>query len=190
MLRVSGGRLKGRVLRAPAGLATRPSAAKLRQALFNIIGPDIQGARVLDIFAGSGALGLEALSRGAARCLFVDQAPAAMKALKANIEALGLSGQARALIADAARPQAAIAAAAPFDLILADPPYGRGLAAAVMELVARQGLLAPQGLLAIEHAPGESPPPPPGWRLVSERSYGQSRLSFFSPASAPERQAT
>src|SRR5215210_8563424 len=122
-MRVIAGTYKGRRLQAPAGAATRPTADRVREALFSILGARVEGARVLDLFAGSGALGLEALSRGAAEATFVDSSAAAVRAVRANLEALG--GEAEVRREDALRfLHASPGKARHYDLVLLDPPYG------------------------------------------------------------------
>ncbi len=123
-MRVVAGLYRGRRLVAPAGDATRPTSDRVREALFSVLGPSIEGARVLDLFAGSGALGIEALSRGAAAAVFVDRAPAAIKAVRANLEALGIEADVRRLEARAAL-RAASAGSEAYDLVFLDPPYRR-----------------------------------------------------------------
>lgn len=121
-MRVIAGRWGGRRLQAPPGAATRPTSDRVREALFSVLGERVAGARVLDLFAGSGALGLEALSRGAARATFVDSAPAALKAVRANLAALGAEAEVRR--SDARRfLVGASAARSEYDLIFLDPPY-------------------------------------------------------------------
>jgi 16S rRNA (guanine966-N2)-methyltransferase len=181
VLKITGGRLRGRPIQAPPGLATRPSASRLRQALFNILGPSVAGARVADLFAGSGCLGCEALSRGAAGCLFVEREPAACRLLQANLAALGLAGAGRVVKGDALAAHPALIKGAPYDLILADPPYERGMVAGVLANVVEGRLLAPEGRLVIEHSPRERPQPLQGLALLQTRAYGQSELSFFAP---------
>jgi 16S rRNA (guanine966-N2)-methyltransferase len=187
LIKISGGELRGRNHKPPPGLATRPTSAKVREALFAILGARVIQARAADLFAGSGALGLEALSRGAAWCLFVDQAPAVLKLLGQNVAALGLVGRAKVLGADLAAANAGrrLAQEGPFDLLLADPPYGRGLVAVTTALAASAagaaggGLLAREGWLVIEHSPRERPEAPPGLTLGDCRAYGQTELSFL-----------
>jgi len=152
----------------------------MRQALFNILGPRVAGARVADLFAGSGALGLEALSRGAARCLFLEQDQRAAGLIRANLEALGLSQRGQVLPAPLAAAAGRLRAAGPFDLVLADPPYDRGLVAASLALVAGEGLLAPGGILAVEHSPAEAPAETKGLAVIDRRRYGQTQLSLLS----------
>ncbi len=178
MLRVTGGALRGRRLAAPPGRGTRPSADKVKEALFNILGQDLAGLKALDLFAGSGALGIEALSRGARWCLFVERSPAVAKLIRSNLAALGLEGLGRVLVGDALRAGPRLAGDGPFDLVLADPPYQKGLAQPALTLAA--GLLAPGGRLAIEHAPGEDLRAAAGLNALGTRSYGQTRLSFFT----------
>jgi 16S rRNA (guanine966-N2)-methyltransferase len=181
LLRIVAGQLKGRRLKTPAGDTTRPTSDRVREALFGVLGGRVVGARVADLFAGSGALGLEALSRGAARCLFVERRRNVLRVLRANIAALDMEVSSRVLMADAAAPSDRLLTEAPFDLVLADPPYGRGFVARLTRLGARPGFLAPGGLLVIEHAPAE-PPLPEALHLSDHRRYGQTELSFLIAA--------
>ncbi len=147
--RVIAGRFGGRRLQAPPGAATRPTADRVREALFSILGARVEGADVLDLFAGSGALGLEALSRGAGRATFVDTAPAALKALRANLAALG--ADAEVVRADALRwLRAASGGARQYDLVFLDPPYRRAeaLGAPLSDLL--PAVLAPGALVVAE----------------------------------------
>lgn len=182
MLKITGGQLRGRGFKAPPGLATRPTAAKMRQALFNILGPRVAGARVADLFAGSGALGLEALSRGAAGCVFVEMNRPTAKLIQANLTSLGLAERGRVVAAGLEAATGALRAGAPFDLVLADPPYGKGQVARLLALAAQGWLLAPEGQLIVEHSPAEDPEVPAGLQTQDRRHYGQSELSFFTPA--------
>jgi 16S rRNA (guanine966-N2)-methyltransferase len=145
-VRIVAGRWGGRRLSSPKGATTRPTADRVREALFSILGGRVEGARVLDLFAGSGALGLEALSRGAAEATFVDAAPAAIAAVRANLEALG--GEAEVRRADAVRfLRAASGQARHYDLVLLDPPYrlaarlGRELSEALPAVLAHDALV-------------------------------------------------
>lgn len=185
MIKITGGELRGRNLRTPPGLATRPTAAKVRQAIFNILAGRVAGARTADFFAGSGALGIEALSRGAADCLFVENRRDAILALRRNLTALGLTERARVATRDALAASGGWIGAGALDLILADPPYGQGLVAQLTRLCAQQGWLGPGGMLVIEHAPGERPPEDAGLRLFDRRAYGQTEVSFLTPGHAP-----
>src|ERR671933_2634274 len=129
-MRIVGGRLRGRALAAPKSQGIRPTADRLRESLFNILahayGDPVSGARVLDLFAGTGAMGLEALSRGAAFALFVDDSAAARGLIRENVEALGVGGQSRLFRRDATR-MGPIGPMEPFGLVFCDPPYGRDL---------------------------------------------------------------
>ncbi len=149
-LRVIAGRFGGRVLSAPKGQATRPTLGRVRESLFGILMPWLPEARVLDLYAGSGALGIEALSRGAATAVFVENSRHALRALEANVAALDLRGQAAVIERDALRwlGGGTPPAAAPFDIVLLDPPYGLGLAEKALEkLAAADGWLAPEALV-------------------------------------------
>jgi len=177
-MRIVAGRYGGRRLVAPPGQATRPTSDRVREALFSVLGDRVAGARVLDLFAGSGALGLEALSRGAAEATFVDAAPAAVRAVRANLDALGIAAELRR--ADArAFLRTASAAARHYDLVFLDPPYrsaaglGRDLAEAL------PAVLAPGALVVAEsdrRAPIDLDLP-----LHDERRYGDTLLRFHAP---------
>jgi 16S rRNA (guanine966-N2)-methyltransferase len=175
-MRIVGGTLGGRVLRAPAGSATRPTSEKVREAIFNIL-PDVAGAEVLDLFAGSGALGLEALSRGAAHATFIDHARPALAALRANVSALGLGDRATILAGDAVSLAARHAPAHPWRVVFVDPPYRSELASrAVLALRA----LSPDAVIVIEHDRPHAPPDDLGSLLrTDERRYGDTHISFF-----------
>lgn len=184
-MRIVSGRLRGRALTAPAGSATRPTSDRARQALFDVLAhapwaPELEGARVIDLFAGSGALGLEAMSRGAASCLFVETDEAARGAIRANLEALDLMGAARVHRRDATDlgPRPASAGAA-FDLAFLDPPYGRGLGERALAELAAHGWLAPGALCVWERAADESAPPPPGFTSLDDRTWGAARVDFL-----------
>jgi 16S rRNA (guanine(966)-N(2))-methyltransferase RsmD len=171
-VRVVAGRHGGRRLVAPRGSATRPTSDRVREALFATLG-DVDGARVLDLFAGSGALGLEALSRGAAEVTFVDSAPAAIRAVRANLEALGETAEVRR--ADVrAHLRAARNAGREYDLVLIDPPYRRASALARDLAAALPAVLAPGARVAAEsdrRAPVEL-----GLATVHERTYGDTLI--------------
>jgi 16S rRNA (guanine966-N2)-methyltransferase len=171
-VRIIAGSWRGRRLKAPPGRATRPTTDRTREAWMSIVAAEIPGARVLDLFAGSGALGLEALSRGAEHALFVEQAPAALASLKANIAALGAAERAEVVRADALRYAADLEPGA-FDLAFADPPYGKGLAEELARLFAQRAFA---GLLCIEHGTGDEMPELPGART---RRYGDTLLTFL-----------
>ena len=149
-MRIIAGEAKGRRLAAPPGLYTRPTADRVREALFSVLAMQVADARVLDAFAGSGALGLEALSRGAASALFIERDTAAQKALRRNIEYCRLPG-AEVLRGDAARLLRALPPRQ-FEIIFLDPPYNQGLLNTALSLVVSAGLLAQDGVVVAESA--------------------------------------
>jgi 16S rRNA (guanine966-N2)-methyltransferase len=170
-MRIIAGQWRGRPLVAPAGEATRPTSDRAREGLFSMLASRLgsfEGLRVADLFAGTGALGLEALSRGAAYCTFVETDRAARDAIKVNIERLGADAT-----SDIRAQQAEHVALAPCDLILMDPPYGAGLAQAA--LANATAALAPGGWLGVElHQ--EDLAPPPGLEAAAERRFGKARI--------------
>jgi 16S rRNA (guanine966-N2)-methyltransferase len=171
-MRIVAGSLRGRRFEAPPGNETRPSSDFIRETAFNLIGP-VEGARVCDLYAGSGGLGLEALSRGAASCLFVDSSSGACATIRANLERLGLAGS-------VFRRDAVAALAGerePFDLILCDPPYALDAAALLAPHLLR--LLAPAGLLVYQTAAAVQPTLE-GLEVVTSRRYGSARLTLLS----------
>ncbi len=178
-MRIISGSLGGRVLRAPGGAATRPTSEKVREAVFNIIG-SVQGDRVLDLFAGSGALGIEALSRGAAHATFVDAARPAVIAIRGNLRELGLSDRATVMSADAVAIAASHQPEAPWRLVFVDPPYRSDLATrAVLALPCDR--LSEDAVIVIEHDRHNAPPDALGSLLRTDhRRYGDTLLSFFA----------
>ncbi len=184
-MRIVAGRLRGRALVAPEGRATRPTGDRARQALFDVLAhadwaPPLEGARVLDLFAGSGALGFEALSRGAAFALFVETDAAARGAIRDNADALGLMGAARVHRRDATdlgpRPGSAGAA---FTLAFLDPPYGQGLGERALAGLAGGGWLAPDAVAVFERGRDEPDPDLPGWQRLDARAWGAARVLFL-----------
>jgi 16S rRNA (guanine966-N2)-methyltransferase len=173
-MRIVGGQLRGRTLIAPKSQSIRPTADRLRESLFNILahsyGNPVAGARVLDLFAGTGALGLEALSRGAAFTLFVDDRAEARALLRANVEALGLGGVSRIFRRNATR-LGPVHPLEPFSLIFADPPYGQGLAELALASARDGGWLVPGGLIVVEEATDASFLAPAGFTELERRSY-------------------
>lgn len=178
-MRIVAGSHRGRRLAAPPGRVARPTADRAREALFNILAHSphvtLAGARVVDCFAGSGALGLEALSRGAAHACFLESHPGSLAACQANVETLGESARAKVIKADATRPPPA---PAPCALALLDAPYHSGLSGPCLDGLARQGWLEEGALCVVEVAAKEAFAPPPGFTVVDERTYGAARLVF------------
>ena len=182
-MRIVAGAHRGRPLVAPKGQSTRPTADRTRQALFNVFehapwSCALAGARVIDLFAGSGALGLEALSRGAAYCLFVDDAPDARSAIAANLRALGLEPRAGILAADAAR-LAPLAGSEAFDLAFLDPPYASRLTELALRRLADGGWLADGAVVAVERGESEPPHPAAGFTRLDQRRWGKARVEFL-----------
>jgi 16S rRNA (guanine966-N2)-methyltransferase len=183
-MRIVGGSHRGRHLSTPPGEAVRPTGDRVREALFDILshgrfaaaGNPFAAAAVLDAFAGTGAFGLEALSRGAAEAVFIERNGAALAALRRNVETLGEAGRARIIPGDATRPPRSDRACA---VAFLDPPYGSGLAAPALAALAAAGWLAPRALAVIEIAARESLAPAPGFTRLDERVYGAARLVFL-----------
>jgi 16S rRNA (guanine966-N2)-methyltransferase len=175
-MRIISGQWRGRPLQAPKGDATRPTADRTREGLFSMLVSRIgsfEDLRVADLFAGSGALGLEALSRGAAHCIFVEQDKPALDALRVNIAKLGATGEVRAqsVLALGLAPQ-------PFDLILMDPPYGTGAGIVALEKLSRHNWISPATLISIETSKAESVAVK-GFVVEAERTYGIARITLL-----------
>jgi 16S rRNA (guanine966-N2)-methyltransferase len=181
-MRIVGGRLRGRLLAGPRSQAIRPTADRLREALFNILrhgyGDAVTGARVLDLFAGTGALGLEALSRGADFALFIDHAAAARAVIRENIAALGLGGVSRIFRRDATQLGSA-QTLAPFSLVFLDPPYGRGLAESALACARAGGWIAAGALVVAEEAAQAGFGAPAGMEELDRRAYDDTELIFM-----------
>jgi 16S rRNA (guanine966-N2)-methyltransferase len=178
-VRITGGRLSGRRLTVPAG-DVRPTADRVRESLFTRLG-DLSGARVLDLFAGSGALGFEALSRGAASVVFADHSPGALVAVRRNAEALGVADAVELQRGDAVAVLRRIAGTAPFDLVFLDPPYGSDQLGEALAELAASGLLAPEALVVAEADRRHPPPAVPGLAVVDERRYGDTSITWWVP---------
>ncbi|HEY0629105.1 MAG TPA: 16S rRNA (guanine(966)-N(2))-methyltransferase RsmD [Sphingomicrobium sp.] len=177
-MRIIAGEWRGRKLVAPPGWDTRPTADRTRETLFSMLASRLgsfEGLRVADLYAGSGALGLEALSRGAVHSTFVEIDRSAIKAIETNIAAFG----ARDRTSIRAISAASLPSGDPFDLIVADPPYQRGSGTAVAAAVAQAGWLAPGGWMAVETHRGEAVSPPRGWEVDAERDVGRARITLL-----------
>ena len=187
-MRIVGGRHRGRRLEAPEGLAVRPTGDRARESIFNILtqgklgwrrrakGNPLEGARVLDAFAGTGALGLEALSRGAAEAVFMEDHAAALAACRRNIRSLGEEARCRDLQCDVLRPPRADA---PCDLLVMDPPYNQGLGPPALGALHARGWLTPGALAVVELLAKEPFAPPEGFEFLYERQYGKARVVFL-----------
>ena len=189
-MRIVGGKFKGHAITPPAGQATRPTTERVRESLFNILahgiaGFDIAGARVLDLFAGTGAMGLEALSRGARFCQFVDDSAESRGLIRRNADALGAIGLCKIWRRDATElgpcaPQPA------FDLVFADPPYGKGLGEKALASLVAGRWLNPGAVVVLEEALKSPVGAVAGLELADERDYGDTKLRFYRPAGTQE----
>ncbi len=180
-MRIAGGEFRGRVLHAPRGLDVRPTQDRVREALFSMLQNEIGGARFLDLFAGSGSVGLEALSRGAAMATFVEQSPHSLASIAKNIAMLKVEPRCNVIRADVygwlRGP-----APGPFDIAYADPPYALGAEHGYADMLARLaagGFVRPGGLFVAEMRQGQTPDTSPAWELCRDRTYGQTRLAVY-----------
>ena len=182
-MRIVGGRLRGRLLQAPASRAIRPTSERLRESIFDILihrhAGVVEGARVVDLFAGSGALGIEALSRGAKFALFVDNGPEARALLRANVEAFALGGVTRIWRADATLLGKA-PAGPPFTLAFLDPPYDKGLAGPALAGLVEGGWLTSGALVVVEESAEAKIGAPTALQIVDERVYGETKVVFLA----------
>jgi 16S rRNA (guanine966-N2)-methyltransferase len=179
-MRIVSGRHRGRAIAAPPGRAIRPTSDRVRESVFNILShglgrdaPALEGARVLDVFAGTGAMGLEALSRGAGHATFMDTDIAPCRA---NVDALGEAGQSEIIRADALHPPRA---GAPAALVFIDPPYGEGLAGAALTALDEAGWIAPGTICVVEARATEEITPTPEFTVLDDRRYGAARIRFL-----------
>jgi 16S rRNA (guanine966-N2)-methyltransferase len=180
-VRIVGGRFRGRSLVGPKSDAIRPTSDRLRETLFNVLAhaydDPLEGARVLDLFAGTGAMGLEALSRGAAFALFVDEGAQARSLIRENVVALGVGGSTRLFRRDATRLGAA-APNLPFSVVFCDPPYGKDLVPKALRSCADGGWLTEGALVVVEEAQGAEIALPAGFAEVERRDYGETKVIF------------
>ncbi|MFZ9596355.1 MAG: 16S rRNA (guanine(966)-N(2))-methyltransferase RsmD [Bdellovibrionia bacterium] len=185
MLRITGGQFRGRMIQTPAQDHTRPTQARLREAWFNSLGPYLQGARVLDLFAGSGALGFEALSRGASHVVCVENSKPALRVIHQNIQALALGSQIEVFGLSVTLALSHLKKKGPFDLIFADPPYAEGWEMKMLEQWPWGELLASDGRFCLEWGVQKSqvsqlPDCVSGLKKVREKHYGDTMLSTYS----------
>ena len=185
-MRIVGGKLKGRAIKAPRGADVRPTADRARESLFNILlngrnAVDLAGATVLDVFAGTGALGLEALSRGAAHAVFVDNNRASLACIKENTDTFGVTAETSIVSTDArvlGKPPPILAEGA--DIVFLDPPYKQDLVLPALERLLQQGWIADHGLVIIETETGLELPTIAGFDAVDSRKYGAASLTFLN----------
>jgi 16S rRNA (guanine966-N2)-methyltransferase len=184
-LRIVSGEFRGKALAAPQGQTTRPTSDRARQAIFNILehaawSKGVRDVRVIDLFAGSGALGFEALSRGAAFCLFVETDEAARGAIRENVDAMSLFGRTRVHRRDATQLGQRPGADGPaFELAFLDPPYGKGLGETAVEKLAAGGWLAPEAVVVLERGADEAPLSVAGFEALDVRDYGAAKVWFL-----------
>jgi 16S rRNA (guanine966-N2)-methyltransferase len=178
---VIAGQYGGLRLATLAGTAIRPTGDRMKEAWFSILGPGLEGARVLDAFAGTGSLGIEALSRGAAEVVFLEKGERARALIRANLALLRDPPPTRILAGDACRPSSWGGVVLPVDLILADPPYGEGLVEAFLGALDPTIALTPEGSIMVEH-PASEAPEAAGWKVTDRRRYGTAALSRFAVA--------
>lgn len=180
-MRVLAGTLKGQRLTTPGGRTTRPTADQVRIACLDTLKPYLAAGPFLDLFAGAGGVGIEGISRGTPSAVFVEQDAAAVRALRDNVERLGLGVQARVVRDDAARAVAALAGRGErFAVVFLDPPYASPAGAAALERVAEGGCLLPGAVVVIQHASKSPPPAAPGVLTVwKARKFGETTLTFF-----------
>lgn len=187
-MRIIAGTLRGRAIRTPEGGATRPTSDRARESLFNVLAhadwaPGLEGVRVIDAFAGSGALGFEAISRGAAFCLFVETDAAARGCIRDNIEAFQLFGNTRIhrrSATDLGLKPAGLGAL--FNLVLMDPPYAQGLVPLALEQLVAGSWISSEALVVAETGSDEPALVAPGWTVLNERVYGAARVYFLRRA--------
>lgn len=188
-MRIVAGRHKGRAIMAAPGEDIRPTSDRARESLFNILAhgrlaksdgtAPLQGAIVLDAFCGSGALALEALSRGAAAAILMDHSPAALAIASANLRALGEEMHATVVLADAVEPPAKGLSQTPATLVFLDPPYRSGLGAPALAALDRRGWIAPEAVVVVETEARDAFDPPDGFTPVDERRYGKAKMRFL-----------
>jgi len=186
-MRITGGIYRSRTLQAPRGVDTRPTSDRVREALFGLLDAAgaLEGARVLDLYSGTGALALEAMSRGAREATLVEASRQALRALRANVDALGLGARAHVVAADVARAAAKLARAGPYDVVLADPPWAlveAGDAPRAIERLVAAGAVATGGVVVLEHAARSRSPEIAGLTAVETRRYGDTALAIYKPA--------
>lgn len=184
-MRIVGGDFRGRPLATPHTQAIRPTTDRTREAVFNVLAhrfPDnLEGARVLDLFAGTGALGIEALSRGASYAVFIEESAEGRGLIRSNVEAFGLTGKTKIFRRDATALGEA-GTLAPFDLVFADPPYGKGLSERALKSAKQGGWLARGALCMVEEAASAPFEPGLGFTMVDERNYGETVIRFIEAA--------
>lgn len=179
VVRIVGGALRGRRVSVP-DRGVRPTSERAREAIFDILGPGlVSGARVLDLYAGTGALGIEALSRGARSADFLEKSPEVATRLALNLKKLGFGDEARVHVADLDRAVLPPRLGGPWRLLFLDPPYGGDAGPRWVETIARSSVVAPGGILVYERRKGTGTPSPSAFTLATERTYGEATVAFY-----------
>ena len=180
-MRVITGTARGHKLVAPEGLDTRPTTDRIKETLFNILSPSIWDCSFLDLFSGSGAIGIEALSRGAKEAVFVEQAPKALEAIGQNLSQTKLTERAEVKKMDVLAALALLGSQGrQFDLIFLDPPYQKGLYGPVLEAIVREKVLKEDGMIIAEHLSKETMPPIAGLTVSRVKNYGATAMTFLT----------
>jgi 16S rRNA (guanine966-N2)-methyltransferase len=180
-MRIIGGEHRGRKIEQPGSGATRPTKDRIREAVFNMIAEKVPGARVLDIFAGSGAYGLEALSRGASGAFFIEKDAEAVRIISENIAVLGVGDRAKVIAEEASVALETVKNEEGFDLVFSDPPYGQGMSKNILIMINQYDIVIPSGFVIIEHHMSESLPGTEGsLSICKQKTYGDIRISVFS----------
>ena len=179
-MRIIGGQLRGKKLISPRDRSVRPTSDRLRETIFNILASQVEGAAVLDLFAGTGALGIEALSRGAVSAWFVDRSRTTLSLLEKNLSACRLKDRSRCIRRDLEKDYHFLKTADPaFSLVFIDPPYARGLVQPALERLLKSRAMTPGALVVVEHSSAEPlASPGEGYRLEDQRRYGKTLVSF------------
>ncbi len=179
-MRVISGSARGLKLNAPEGLSTRPTTDRIKESLFNIISFDLYESRFLDLFSGSGGIGIEALSRGASKAVFVDHAQSSIKVISSNIEKARFADRAEILCMKADAAAAMLGRRGEvFDIIFMDPPYGKGLTDSTLYSILKAGILAPDGLIIAEQSKQEDIPEAEGLEVVRIKDYKITKMTFL-----------
>ncbi len=180
-MRIIAGRAKGLKLAAPAGLEVRPTADRVKESVFNILSTRLMEARVLDLFSGSGNLGLEAWSRGAAEVICVDNDAASLNFIRKNLDKAKAGSQIKIYRSEAAKSIASLyAKKKEFDIIFCDPPYNRGWCDIILKQLKKYNILQKDGILVLEHSKQEEISLPEGMSLLREEKYGETLVAFFT----------
>lgn len=192
-MRIVGGKFRGRPLAAPKGSSTRPTSDRVRESVFNVLAhssecPELEGARIIDLFAGTGAMALEAISRGAAYALFVETEATARAAIQENIEAFGLQGVTRIFRRDATDLGPA-STRDKYDIAFLDPPYAKGLGETALSALRQGGWLKQGAIAVLEERAGTVLDLPEGFEAFDERTYGDTAVTFLKTVAAPAPRA-